>query len=359
MKYLSLLALLFLPALLTAQSTPSAEHHELFEQTKAATVVVLAGEGAGRLKSLATGVVIDKNGRILTAYHAVKDAAEVQIRSSNGEVFDRVQLLGFDERRDVAELKITASGLPFLPAGTGATMHQGDAVFAVTNAAGLNWSATEGIFSAIRMADEVPGAGVGFRLMQFTAPIAPGSSGGALVNAKGELVGIITGGKGNAGFAVPVESVLGLGDGAHPRQLGIGSALELPLKQRAAEPQSSAVLDGVSVKTLIQNAHTVVITSKTAFLTVDTVDKALLAQKDWEKLGLTIVKDERVADMRIEFDRPLFTYVHTFVISDKKTSAVLGSGKVTAFDGTIASGRLSKEIVKILAEAKLPPAAKK
>jgi hypothetical protein len=82
-------------------------------------------------------------------------------------------------------------------------------------------------------------------------------------------------------------------------------------------------------------------------------------QKDWDKLGITIVGDPRVADLLIELDRPLFTYVHTFVLSDKKTSIVLGSGKVTAFDGTIASGGLAKEIVGILVAARLPPPPKK
>ena len=82
-------------------------------------------------------------------------------------------------------------------------------------------------------------------------------------------------------------------------------------------------------------------------------------QKDWDKLGLTIVEDQRVADLIIEIDRPLFTYVHTFVLSDKKTTIVLGSGKQTAFDGTIASGGLAKDIVKIFAAARLPPAALK
>jgi hypothetical protein len=78
-------------------------------------------------------------------------------------------------------------------------------------------------------------------------------------------------------------------------------------------------------------------------------------QKDWDKLGLTIVGDQRVADLIIEIDRPLFTYVHTFVLSDKKTSIVLGSGKQTAFDGTIASSGLAKDILKIFVAARLPP----
>jgi hypothetical protein len=58
------------------------------------------------------------------------------------------------------------------------------------------------------------------------------------------------------------------------------------------------------------------------------------------------------------FDRPLFTYVHTFVIVDKRTSIVLGSGKVTAFDRTIASGRIAKDIVKIFSAVRFPASSK-
>ena len=76
-------------------------------------------------------------------------------------------------------------------------------------------------------------------------------------------------------------------------------------------------------------------------------------------MGLTIVQDKRVADLLIEIDRPLFTYIHTFVIVDKKTSIVLGSGKVTAFDGTIASDGIAKDIVNIFFAARVRPSSEK
>jgi len=63
-------------------------------------------------------------------------------------------------------------------------------------------------------------------------------------------------------------------------------------------------------------------------------------------MSLAIVADARIADIFIEIDRPLFTYIHTFVISDRKTSVILGSGKVTAFDGTIASDQIAKQITQ-------------
>jgi hypothetical protein len=360
MKALIFVALAACPLLIAAQQTSSTpDSKTIFEHTKAATVIILAGEGAGRLNSIATGVIVSKDGVILTALHAVKGAAEVQVRMANGDVFDRVVLLGSDERRDVAALKISAGALPALAPGSTAAISQGDPVYAVTNANGLSWSATEGILSAIRPADEVPGAGSGFRLLQFTAPVAPGASGGALVDRSGSLIGIITGGKGSAAFAVPIENVLGLPDAGLHRALGSGASLQMPAQQAAEVPQSSAAIAGSDHKQILRNARTIYIHSKTSFLTVDTLDRALMLEKDWEKLGLTIVSDPRVADLFIEIDRPLFTYVHTFVISDKKTTIVLGSGKVTAFDGTIASAGLAKDIVKIFAAARLPEPPRK
>ncbi len=344
---------------LAAQETsPVPTATAIFERTKAATVIILTGEGAGRLRSIATGIIISRDGVLLTALHAIKDAAEVQVRMANGEVFDRVELLGYDERRDVAALKISTGNLPALASGSSVNLAQGDPVYAVTNAGGLAWSATEGILSAIRPAEEVPGAGSGFRLLQFSAPVAAGSSGGALVDRSGALIGIITSAKGSAGFAIPIESIMGLADSGHRTALGSGSSLQMPARIASDVPQSSAAIIDVDPKRTLRDAKTIYIHSKTAFLTVDTLDRTLALQKDWPKLGLTIVQDKRVADLLIEIDRPLFTYIHTFVIVDKRTSILLGSGKVTAFDGTIASGGLAKDIVKIFAAVRLPPSSK-
>lgn len=360
MRQIVALLLISLAYPLAAQETTTPpEAKSIFEHTKAATVIILAGEGAGRLSSVATGVVISKDGVILTALHAIKGAAEVQIRTSSGEVYDNAYLVGSDDRRDVAALKIAAGAFPALTPATTTGLSQGDRVYAVTNADGLAWSATEGILSAIRPAEEVAGAGSGFRLLQFTASVAPGSSGGALVDRNGQLIGIITSGKGAAAFAVPVENVYGLADSGRRIALGSGASLQLPAKAAAAVPQSSAAIADVQPLQLLKNAKTIYIRSKTSFLTVDTLVRALTTNKDWPSLGLTIVQDPRVADLFIEVDRPLFTYVHTYVMSDKRTSIVLDSGKVTAFDGTKASGPIAKNLIKTFSSAKQSPEAKK
>ncbi len=128
----------------------------------------------------------------------------------------------------------------------------------------------------------------------------------------------------------------------------------MPSRIASDAPQSSAAISRLRPQADAQGCEDYIHALKTAFLTVDTLDRALALQKDWSKLGLTIVQDPRVADVLVELDRPLFTYIHTFVIVDKRTSVVLGSGKVTAFDGTIASGGLAKDIVKIFAGVRLP-----
>ena len=71
------------------------------------------------------------------------------------------------------------------------------------------------------------------------------------------------------------------------------------------------------------------------------------------------MQDQRLADLRIEIDRPLFTYVHTYLISEKRASLMLKTGKVTAINGTVASGQIAKDIVRLFLSALLPMATKK
>src|SRR5208282_538665 len=100
-----LAAVLF--SFIQAPVTPPAP--DILAKAMDTTVLILAGEGAGRLNSISTGVVVRPSGVILTAYHGIKDAKEVRVRFKSGEAFDRVTLIGVDERRDIAAVKITAS----------------------------------------------------------------------------------------------------------------------------------------------------------------------------------------------------------------------------------------------------------
>ena len=125
----------------------------------------------------------------------------------------------------------------------------------------------------------------------------------------------------------------------------------LPAQQTAVTPQVSAVAER---NLAIKNARTIHINSDTVYLTVSTMDRALMKQKDWEKLGLNIVNNPGGADLELQINRLVFTHIHTYVLTDKATSIVLASGRVRAFDGVVASGPMAEQIVKALAAARLP-----
>jgi hypothetical protein len=81
------------------------------------------------------------------------------------------------------------------------------------------------------------------------------------------------------------------------------------------------------------------------YFTPERLERELEQQKDFSSLGMVVVKDPRVADLLIGVDRPLFTYTFTYSVTDSRTSVVLKSGKVTAIDGNVASGKIAKQLV--------------
>lgn len=262
-----------------SQGSPAAlTGPEIAARIKPSVALVLVGEGAGRLTATASAVCVSANGVLLTAYHVVKDAREVQVRLESGEIYDNVQLLGVDTRRDVAAIRIPAAGLPVLPVARASDAKPGEVVYVISNPAGLAWSVTSGTLSAMRLADEIPGAGKGFHLLQFTAPVSPGSSGGLLVDAKGRALGLVTASLAgqNLNFAVPLINVLGLANSSLAgTPFGQGSDLHLP---QAAEPASSQAAAKANPTEILLSARTVAITTRTTFFTPALLSRALLRQ---------------------------------------------------------------------------------
>jgi serine protease Do len=160
-------------------------------------------------QSLGSGVIVD-GGYIVTNNHVIAKADEIKVVLSDKREF-KGTLVGTDPKTDLAVIKIAASGLPTIPWGDSTTLEVGEYVLAVGNPFGLNQTITMGIVSAVGRAN------VGIAdyedFIQTDAAINPGNSGGALVNVKGELVGINTaiftrsGGYMGIGFAVPSQMV--------------------------------------------------------------------------------------------------------------------------------------------------------
>jgi len=159
---------------------------------------------------LGSGVIVSSDGYIITNYHVVKDADEIKVLMSDKKEYDG-KVIGSDPKTELSMVKIEATGLPTVSWGNSDLLQVGEVVLAVGNPYGLNQTVTMGIVSALGRAN------VGIAdyedFIQTDAAINPGNSGGALVNVKGELVGINTaiystsGGYQGIGFAIPSNMV--------------------------------------------------------------------------------------------------------------------------------------------------------
>jgi serine protease Do len=161
-----------------------------------------------RERSLGSGVIVRSDGHILTNNHVVEGATDIRVfLGENREVKGRI--LGTDPKTDIAVLKIDAINLPVLEFGNSSDVRVGDFVLAIGNPFGVGQTVTMGIISATGR------GGLGIEdyedFIQTDAAINPGNSGGALVNVRGELIGVNTaivsgsGGNQGVGFAVPAN----------------------------------------------------------------------------------------------------------------------------------------------------------
>lgn len=158
--------------------------------------------------SAGSGVIVDaEKGYVVTNHHVIDKAEEITVTLKDSRRF-KAELVGSDPETDIALLKIEPERLQALPLADSVRLKVGDIVFAIGNPFGLGQTVTSGIVSAL-------GRGIGMHgyedFIQTDAPINPGNSGGALVNSKGELVGVNTaiiapgGGNVGIGFAVPAS----------------------------------------------------------------------------------------------------------------------------------------------------------
>ena len=161
-----------------------------------------------------SGFILTPDGYIVTNYHVVGDADTVKVTLYNGDTYD-AQYIGGDEDYDIAVIKIDAADLPNVTLGNSDSLNVGDHVLAIGNPLGtLSGTVTDGIVSALERQVTIDGNNM--TLLQTSAAVNPGNSGGGLFNASGELIGIVNAkstsdSSGNAvdniGFAIPINSV--------------------------------------------------------------------------------------------------------------------------------------------------------
>ncbi len=274
--------------------------------------------------SVASGVIVDADkGYILTNAHVIDDAQSITVTLNDGRHYN-AKVIGMDKPSDVALLQITGKNLAALPISDSNNLKVGDIVAAIGNPFGLSQSVSSGIISALGRT--TLGIESYENFIQTDAPINPGNSGGAMVNTKGELVGINTAilapDRGNIGigFAIPanmVKSVMlqliqfgnvrrgALGIGAEDVTPELASAFNLGGSDKGAVvtqimPSSPAQKSGLQVGDVItnvngsdiKNANDVV--NAIAFLRVDSrADISLLRDKKPIKLSVVITDPQK------------------------------------------------------------------
>ncbi len=169
------------------------------------------------VKSLGSGVIIDKDGLIVTNEHVVHNAQEIKITLPDGRIFD-AEVIGVSERLDLALLKIDGKDLPYATLGNSDSVIKGEWAIAIGNPFGYimedpDPTITAGVISAVHRTIRGKGNRIYRDMIQTDAAINPGNSGGPLVNALGQVIGINTfivtpsGGNVGIGFAIPINTV--------------------------------------------------------------------------------------------------------------------------------------------------------
>jgi Do/DeqQ family serine protease len=210
--------------------------------------------------ALGSGVIVQPDGTILTNHHVVDGAEQIKVELTNHRVFD-AKVVGSDPPSDLAVLKINAKDLAALTLGDSDRVRVGDVALAIGNPLGIGQTVTAGIISAKGRATGLSD-GSFEDFLQTDAPINQGNSGGALVNAQGELIGInsqilsTSGGNIGIGFAIPSNMARNVMDQlvktgkVHRGQLGV--AIQ-PMTPELASSFGLSEVRGVLVNAVTPN----------------------------------------------------------------------------------------------------------
>jgi len=233
-------------------------------------IEVAFGDGKGASGS---GFIVSADGRIVTNYHVIDGAESGKVVLNDGTTFTDIKILGWDKVGDLAIIKVPGTGLPVVTMGNSDAAQIGESVVAIGSPLGLQNTVSTGIISARREG-----------YLQTTAPISHGSSGGALFNMMGDVIGITSAGMeegANLGFAIPINEVKSL-----------ATDRTLTLAQFTAET-SGSVTSSVTVPSLTQPAATTEVDTLTPTFQWTTVATAT-RYTFWLGKGTTGTEDTKI-----------------------------------------------------------------
>jgi S1-C subfamily serine protease len=355
---------------------------EVSGQVRDSMVTILVDAG-GQTRVLGSGVIVRSDGLVLTAYHIAKDPRRLQIRLRNGETYDNAELISADQRRNVALLRIPAAGLHPLPTRGLEEGMVGARVFVVSSLENEAGNIASGQLSSVSLADEINGAGNGYRVLKFTVPGATPTTGSLLIDERGRGLGLLaaTPAAENQSYAVPLSSLFGLGrtaSGNVPSPVPALSAMVLSpatasptpvpipqsdvlVPQRPVLPLSPRGPGSVVVKPsppadVLAASKTVFVTSRTVNFKPEHLINALGKKSEFALLGLSFVDDPEVADLVLTIDHVVFTYKFTFSLAHQRTGVVVATGNVIVWDGNLGAPRMADRVIEKLAQVRLQAA---
>jgi formylglycine-generating enzyme required for sulfatase activity len=182
---------------------------DVYANNRNAVVTIIAFDASGDQKGLGSGFFTSSSGELVTNYHVVEDASALLVKLLTGALFPVSGWLASDQEKDFAVLKVQGKELPTVRLGSLNSVRVGQKVFALGSPFGMEQTFTDGMVSSLRDGSEVNMPNLQ-RVIQHTAPLSPGNSGGPLFNEQGLVIGINTFqselGQ-SLNFAIPIDYV--------------------------------------------------------------------------------------------------------------------------------------------------------
>lgn len=343
-----------------------------------AIATVLVRGNAERFEVVGSGIFVRSDGVLLTAYDLVQGAREIQVRTSNGEIFDKVQLIASDERRNVAVLRVHATDTPFVPIGAIDESLIGTNVTAVYSAVGTSTAGPAGVLSSIALADEIPGAGTGFRVLKFTLPVNRTASGGVLIDPHGRALGLIVPAvqAQTQNYALPLHHVVGLIRSVPSLSATTSSTTSVykpqemnravpiwqssttpldPMPQvsmpqrptsslRPAGPGSVVIKETDPAKLLLSSKSLYIVSNSNVFKSVQLLNE-MKKRREFTDWSISFVDEYEVADLILEIEHVVLTWEFLFSIRHQRTGIVIATGKIYAWGGGDGAQLMANRVV--------------
>jgi len=269
------------------------------------------------ISSLGSGVLVSPEGVIITNHHVISDADEIEVALSDNRKF-KAKVVGSDPETDIAVLKIDAKQLPSpITLGKIDSVHVGDVVMAIGNPFGVGETVTSGIVSA--MGRDHVGINTFENFIQTDAAINPGNSGGALIDTRGNLIGINTaifsnnGGSMGIGFAIPInlvkqvmESIIQSGSvtrgwiGVEPQNVSPELAESLGLSKDTRGVLLSGVLDqGPGDRGGLKPGDVLLSVNSEKVYDVRSLLNLIAQEKPGEEINLKVIRKNKDLDLKV------------------------------------------------------------